>query len=304
MATVTKETVAAAADALEARGLKVSVRTVRDHLGGGSPNQITPLLAAWREKKPQVALVDIQLIPELESSLADVRRLIARQVESSAGESARRADERASEAEDTLLLCQQEIAELKELLDETASSLEDIRAQREQFAGTISALQEDLARTRAEALDEIRAADARAEREREAAESARQALARAELRLEALPRLESEIEQLRNALAEAQAGRVAAEQAAAVGQARLEAAERRTEAAEGREVELRAELKAVSARLDTAAADAKVAAATVERLEAVERELATAKAEAGEAKAELKELRAELKSAGQKEQKK
>ena len=95
MATVTKETVAAAADALEARGLKVSVRTVRDHLGGGSPNQITPLLAAWREKKPQVAQADIQLDPR-------IGQLIAEQVRVAAGESARRADERATEAEDTL----------------------------------------------------------------------------------------------------------------------------------------------------------------------------------------------------------
>ncbi len=105
MATVTQDAVYAAAEALEARGQRVSVRTIRDHLGGGSPNQITPLLSAWRAKKPQVAQADIQLDPR-------IGQLIAEQVKVAAGEAARRADERASEAEDTLQLCQQETAEL------------------------------------------------------------------------------------------------------------------------------------------------------------------------------------------------
>ena len=48
MANITPDRVFAAADALEASGNRVSVRSVRDHLGGGSPNQITPLLASWR----------------------------------------------------------------------------------------------------------------------------------------------------------------------------------------------------------------------------------------------------------------
>lgn len=315
MATITKESVFSAADALEARGLRVSVRTVRDHLGGGSPNQITPLVALWREKKPQVALVDIQLIPELENSIAEMRRYIARQVESSAGESARRADERASEAEDTLLLCQQENGEITEQLAASVAALEDVRAQREQLSGTITELREDLVRTRKEALEEVDASAAKAEREREAAESARQALARAELRLEALPRLETEIEQLRNALAEAQAGRVAAEQTAAVGQARLEAAERRAEAAEGDKGEFKAKLEAVTAKFETtlgtlektsseAKASTIAAQSAQARLESMERELVSAKAEAGEAKAELKELRAEIRGKAEKADKK
>ena len=60
-----------------------------------------------------------------------------------------------------------------------------------------------MARTRKEALEEIEAADAKADRERESAEIARTALAKAELRLEALPRLEAEIERLRTALEQA-----------------------------------------------------------------------------------------------------
>ena len=61
--------------------------------------------------------------------------------------------------------------------------------------------------------------------ERQAAELARTELAKAELRLEALPRLESELERLRVALDAERTGRVAAELAAAVSAVKLEKTE-------------------------------------------------------------------------------
>ena len=291
MASVTQDRVYAAAEAIEAAGGRASVRTVRDHLGGGSPNQITPLLAAWRAKRPVVAAGEIQLDPR-------IGQLIAEQVRVAAGEAARRADERASEAEDTLSLCQAECTDLGESLATTVTELETVRAQREQLSGTITELREDLARTRSEALAEIDAAHAKSEREREAAEAARQGLARAELRLEALPRLESDIEQLRSALTEAQAGRVKAEQTAAVGQARLEASERRAESAEGEKGDYKARLETTLTSLEKTGAEAKAstiaAQAAQARLDGLERELASAKADSVDARAELKELRIEL----------
>lgn len=292
MATVTQDAVYSAAEALEARGLRVSVRTIRDHLGGGSPNQITPLLASWRAKKPQVAQAAIQLDPR-------IGQLIAEQVQVAAGEAARRADERASEAEDTLQLCQQENGELAEQLAATTSSLDDVRAQREQQAGMITELREDLARTRQEALEEIEASDAKAERERESAEAARTALAKAELRLEALHRLEAEIERLRVAMEQAQAGKQSAEQQAAVLAAQEKAASARAddlagrlEVAEKRAQEATAEAKAQSVAAGEASR-AGLAAAT--QLEATTRELDGLREALADAKAELKECRAELK---------
>ena len=301
MAVITQDSVYAAAEALEARGARVSVRTIRDHLGGGSPNLITPLLASWRAKRPQVAQADIQLDPEMEASFSAMRKTIVKQVEVAAGESARRADERASEAEDTLQLCQQENAELTAELMDATSALEDVRAQREQQAGTISELREDLARTRKEALEEIEAADAKADREREAAELARTALAKAELRLEALPRLEAEIERLRVALETAQAGKQAAEQQAAVlaaqeaaASARVDDLVSRLEIAEKRTQEAAQEAKAQAAAAGEASR-AGLAAST--QLEAAQRELAGLRDALDEAKAELKEIKAELKAA-------
>ncbi|QCT95408.1 hypothetical protein FEV13_00200 (plasmid) [Stutzerimonas degradans] len=149
MANVTPDRVFAAADALEASGSRVSVRTVRDHLGGGSPNQITPLLASWRARKPSVAAPEIQLDPR-------IGQLIAEQVRAAAGDAAIRADERATEAEDTLTLCQQENTELAEQLASTLRALEEARAKVEQQAGTISEIREEIERVRSEAEEESR----------------------------------------------------------------------------------------------------------------------------------------------------
>jgi hypothetical protein len=44
------EEVVEAADALLARGLKPIIERVRQHLGGGSPNTISPLLDVWYER--------------------------------------------------------------------------------------------------------------------------------------------------------------------------------------------------------------------------------------------------------------
>jgi colicin import membrane protein len=231
MANITPDRVFAAADALEASGNRVSVRSVRDHLGGGSPNQITPLLASWRARKPSVAAPEIQLDPRI------VVQLIAEQVRAAAGEAAVRADERANEAEDTLTLCQQENSELAEQLATTLRALDEARAKVEQQAGTISEIREEIERVRSEAEEEVEAADTRANREREVAETAQHALARAELRLESMPRLEGEVERLRTALDEALSGKQSAEQQAAVAAAKLDAAIQRVSAAEERERE-------------------------------------------------------------------
>ncbi|CJM13104.1 Plasmid replication region DNA-binding N-term [Streptococcus pneumoniae] len=299
MANITPDRVFAAADALEASGNRVSVRSVRDHLGGGSPNQITPLLASWRARKPSVAAPEIQLDPR-------IVQLIAEQVRAAAGEAAVRADERANEAEDTLTLCQQENSELAEQLATTLRALDEARAKVEQQAGTISEIREEIERVRSEAEEEVEAADTRANREREVAETAQHALARAELRLESMPRLEGEVERLRTALDEALSGKQSAEQQAAVAAAKLDAAIQRVSAAEEREREARQQQAAAQEAAARANGDAHQAQITLQavqaRLESTSRELETARGSLSELKEELKELRAEKKPAKNGEQ--
>lgn len=299
MANITPDRVFAAADALEASGNRVSVRSVRDHLGGGSPNQITPLLASWRARKPSVAAPEIQLDPR-------IVQLIAEQVRAAAGEAAVRADERANEAEDTLTLCQQENSELAEQLATTLRALDEARAKVEQQAGTISEIREEIERVRSEAEEEVEEADTRANREREVAETAQHALARAELRLESMPRLEGEVERLRTALDEALSGKQSAEQQAAVAAAKLDAAIQRVSAAEEREREARQQQAAAQEAAARANGDAHQAQITLQavqaRLESTSRELETARGSLSELKEELKELRAEKKPAKNGEQ--
>jgi colicin import membrane protein len=294
MANITPDRVFAAADALEASGSRVSVRSVRDYLGGGSPNQITPLLASWRARKPSVAAPEIQLDPR-------IVQLIAEQVRAAAGEAAVRADERANEAEDTLTLCQQENSELAEQLATTLRALDEARAKVEQQAGTISEIREEIERVRSEAEEEVEEANTRANREREVAETAQHALARAELRLESMPRLEGEVERLRTALDEALSGKQSAEQQAAVAAAKLDAATQRVSAAEEREREARQQQAAAQEAAARANGDAHQAQITLQavqaRLESTSRELETARGSLSELKEELKELRAEKKPA-------
>ena len=47
------EEVLAAADALVAKGQKPTIERVRQHLGGGSPNTVSPMLDVWFERLPQ-----------------------------------------------------------------------------------------------------------------------------------------------------------------------------------------------------------------------------------------------------------
>ena len=80
-------------------------------------------------------------------------------------------------------------------------------------------------------------------REREAAEAARIELAKALLRLEAMPRLEADMDALRVDLDKERQGRVAAEQQAAVLGAKLEAANERTGKAEAATIDAAAQAR-------------------------------------------------------------
>ena len=65
MALVNKDSVFGAATELAARGMKVTLASVRDALGGGSPNDVLVHLRAWRSSKAdQLAVADIDFEAE------------------------------------------------------------------------------------------------------------------------------------------------------------------------------------------------------------------------------------------------
>ena len=115
-----------------------------------------------------------------------------------------------------------------------AKTIALLRADVATHQGRAGQLESDLAVSRDESA-----------RERSGAELARTELAKAQLRLEAMPRLEADLGAVREALDIERTARVVAEQAAAVLAAKLDASERRTTEAIER----------------TAQADARVAAA-------------------------------------------
>jgi hypothetical protein len=146
-------------------------------------------------------------------------------------------------------------------------------------------------------------ARADAQRERDAAEQARQALARAELRLEAVPALEQQLTDLRAQLEAERLARTDAEKAGAVAVAQKEAAERqadeyrsRNTAAEQREIQLRTELADLAGKLEAksdklAEVSAQAAQNAAER-DAARHELAEVKVARDAARTEVADLKA------------
>lgn len=211
---ITYEQVQAAADKLTGEGRNPTILAVRETIGTGSPNTIQPLLARWRESRP-VAIPKKAELPEplMAAISAEIDRAAA----------AARA-----EIEDKLVQAQSEATELATTGESIEADLDDIKAQAEtlsiensELAGRIEQLQTDIATI-----------TSTAEREQQAAEDARVALARSQVLLE---QQTADIDRYRTAeaihkksLDDANAKRIAAEQQAAVLTAELAASERRT----------------------------------------------------------------------------
>ena len=86
----------------------------------------------------------------------------------------------------------------EKLAAELGMELEAARAKIQQQAGQIEQMTEDAPQVKAEAADRVRAAEDRAAVEATKAEAAQKALARAELKLESLPKLEADVETVGN----------------------------------------------------------------------------------------------------------
>ncbi len=252
--TVTFEQIAAAADAMKLEGMKVTSRAMRERLGNtGSMGTINKLLGRWKsgqERQISAALVlppalqrvllefmDTQLTAArsgLESDLADQQQEAA----DLATENERQIIENESQAE-TIALLRADVAMHQGRAGQLESDLAVSRDEsaRERSGAELARTELAKAQLRLEAMPRLEA-DLGAvrevlETERSAAELSRTDLAKAQLRLEAIPRLEADLVAVREALDIERTARVVAEQAAAVLAAKLDASDRRaTEAIE------------------------------------------------------------------------
>lgn len=293
-ASITQEQINAAADAIRATGTKPTARAVRDAVGGGSMATVLKYLQVWQSGQVKPAAQDVTLPPTLTRALVD---FIGQEVaQAKAG------------LEADLAVAQQAAADLISESERQAAgieaqekALEEAFGDKAELAGKLGQIEVDLGTARDEAG-----------RERLAAEAARTELAKAQLRLEALPRIEAETDRLRVALEASEKARQEAERQAAVLMARLEAADavktdhiKQIAAAEGRadKAEAKAEKAEQLAQAKTSeltTANTMIQAANA-LLEAAERELTAARKSAEEARAlakkageEAAELKGEL----------
>jgi hypothetical protein len=178
-ASITLDQVAQHADAIKAEGGKPTPRAIRDRHGSGSFGTIHKLFQQW-EAKQALAVETPLLLP------ASVQRAILEFVRSEL--SAGRADlegrlaQACSGAEDL----SNENERQSILIEAHVETIESCQADKAILAGRLSELEAILESARDEAA-----------RERLAAETARTEFAKAMLRLEAMPRLEAELAEMR-----------------------------------------------------------------------------------------------------------
>jgi colicin import membrane protein len=202
---ISTEQVNSAANNLLAQGIKPTARAVREKLGGGSMATVLKYLQAWQATQVQAPAPSIALPKDLEQVLLN---FVGREVASAKG--ALEADLASLQQVNGDLIAESE--RQASAIDSLQKTLDASSEDRAGLSGRLAQMESDLANARDEAV-----------KEREAAEHARTELAKSLLRLEAMPRLEADIDRVRADLETQRTTCVAAEQLAAVLQAKFDA---------------------------------------------------------------------------------
>ena len=268
--TITSEQVAAVADSMKLDGVKPTSRSVRERLGNtGSMGTINKLLGRWKSGQERQISAALVLPPALQRVLLE---FMDQELTSARTTLEAELADQQQEASDLATENERQVVENEAQSD----SIELLRAEVSAHKGRAGQLDSDLVVARDEAA-----------RERSAAELARTELAKAQLRLEAMPRLEADLVAVRGVLETERAARVAAEQAAAVLTAKLEAAERRATEASARTVHAEAATSKSAEKAEIVARELVVANAKLEAAErrANEADTRTARAESATAAA-------------------
>ncbi|WP_225031017.1 DNA-binding protein [Paraburkholderia sp. XV] len=249
---ITQDQVSKAAEAISETGARPTARAVRERLGEGSMATVLKYLQAWKDAQIRPAEPPVTLPQPLQRGLIE---FVAAEVERSKAEL--RAELEAANQSNADLILESERQGL--MIENLNASLERAYAEKAELSGRLD-----------QVVNERDAASHEAATERQAAEAARTELAKAELRLEAMPRLEKELGDLRDEIDIQRARRTEAEQAAAVADARFQGA-----------VEAR---KTAEAALDEAK----------KGINSKDEELASLRAELKEARASNSDLREKL----------
>lgn len=215
-ASITQAQVDAVAERLRATGAWPTNRAVRDELGMGSMATIVKYLKNWRDRQPQQGEQKLTLPPAIQRTLLE---FIGQEVASAK-----------ANLQADLAIAEQTNADLIVESDRQATALELQETENERLRAECATLNGRLIQL----TNDLESNQASLETQRRATETARTEMARQELRLEALPKLTDQLERLQDALEKERAGRVLAEQSAAVSAARLEKTEAQVADLEGR----------------------------------------------------------------------
>ena len=197
--TITAEQVHAIADAIRAEGGKPTSRAVRERLGNtGSMGTVNRLLQQWKASHERRSTSALVLPTALQNAVLDFM-----EQELAAARSALETELSEQQQEAVDLAAENE--RQTEIIDRMSEQIADLGDLRSAAEGKAQQL----------ALD-LDAAHSEANTERQAAEHARTELAKALLRLEAMPRLEADLDAARAEAASERAGRIEAERTAAV----------------------------------------------------------------------------------------
>lgn len=192
-ATITQDQVSAAANTIKVGGGKPTSRAIREVLGCGSMGTILKFLQIWQGGQiRQSEAIDDTLDPAVARAISNQ---IVTKVQEATAEATTRLVDLQMETDSVIAENERQAAEIEAQVFEIST----IQEQHAALIGRLQQMETDAIRIAAELVAE-----------RKAAESARIALARAELRLEAVPRIETEIEQVRMELT--QANKYASEQ--------------------------------------------------------------------------------------------
>jgi DNA repair exonuclease SbcCD ATPase subunit len=205
---ITQAQVDAAADAVKAEGGRPTSRNLRERLGTGSMGTLHRMLQHWQDSQARQVETTLTLPPAMQRSLLNflAQEIAAAKagLEASLAESRQAATDLATENERQGAQIESQTTALADLATENATQ-----------RGRIEQLDAETVRTKHEAAMQVEAAKAHDHSEQQAREAAQVALAKAELRLEALPRLEDESSRRQTALDAERLARTDAERLAA-----------------------------------------------------------------------------------------
>lgn len=274
-ASITYEQVAAAANSIKTLNEKVTTRSVREVLGSGSMATVLKFLQQWQgqQARPSIVIEDA-LDPAIVRAIG---HQIASRIQEATSETIARLAELQFETDSIIVESERQSIEI----EEQAAELISLQGRYDALAGRAMQIEFDAKQTSGNLIAE-----------RKASEAARVELAKAELRLEGMPKIESDIEKLRTEILKGRTHAAELHEAAAVAMAKLE-----SEVSQRKGIQ--AQLAEVTRRAEEAAkrAEASAEALVKERhntqvcqskLAAAGREIAAAKEATSQARSEAK----------------